>query len=348
VAAVAIGVAGCRRVPTPSMDRATCGDEIRDAFFRQDFGVLVLAPADEGSLWRGDVLQAVDAVCAGLEDVQTGWDISPRCITAVSLMETHKGGPPRMVILRDEFPLRGPDDERRVAGLATSLEFAIGDTVDREGTRTFVHLPLVSFEGVDLASTVKGLLEAQPSLRGALDLPAVPTSEAFVTLAQGGPSARGIVGLYDAGVDGGLKEPEHLAAIQRFQERAEGLRAVTQSFTIVDDLKVTRQGLRGGRPEAFSLPTSRAETAQLLLALSMSPATRLGARIDGRERVGLLRVNMSAVADDQARRTVRKLASILAQETPDGARSLLCTDLDADGGPLDGEEEGPDAEADPP
>lgn len=231
-----------------------------------------------------------------------------------------------MVILRDEFPLQTPAEVERARVLATSLEFALGDTLDAAGTRVFVHLPLVSFEGVDVAALVEQLLEGHASLDGAIDLPGAPSTEAFQTLVGDGPTARGIVGLYDAGADGGLKEPAHLAAVQRFQERAETVKGVTQTFSVVDDLKVTRQGLRGGKEEAFSLPATRTEAAQLLLALSMSPATALGPRIDGRERVGLIRVNLGQIGDEQTARTLRRLKSLLAQETPAGARAFLCTE----------------------
>ncbi len=76
----------------------------------------------------------------------------------------------------------------------------------------------------------------------------------------------------------------------------------------------------------FALPTSKAETAQLLLALSMSPATRLGPRLDGRERVGLMRVNLGVTTAEQRLRVFRKLDGFLAQETPEGARAFFCAE----------------------
>ncbi len=321
------------------MDRATCDQEIRDAFYDQDQAVVVLKPKDDGSLWRSEVLTALDQVCTGFEDAQTGWDIAVKCITSVSLMEARKGAPPSMVILRDELPLKTEAELARVKALGTSLEFAMRDTIDVEGTRAYVHLPFASFEGVDLPALVAEQLAAQSVLEGALDLPGSEPSPEYEALAGDGPSGRSFVGLYDAGADGAIKDPVHLAVLEAFQERAEGLKHVAQSFTIVDDLKVTRQGLRGGKAEAFSLPTSRAEAAQLLLALSMSPATKLGPRLDGRERVGLIRVNLSPTTDEQARRTLRKLETFLAQETPEGARAFFCaTALPAEGDEADDDE----------
>jgi len=309
------------------MDEAKCGAEIRDAFFDQRTAVLVLKPRDGGSLYRSSVLEAVDAVCLQLEDAQTGWDISPRCITAVSLIEARKSGPPKMVILRDQFPLDSAG-EARAKALATKLEFAIADTVDSAGTRAYVHLPLVSFDGVDLEAVIAAALAADTTLDSSLHVAGTAPSPHFVELSGDGPSARSYIGLYDAGSEGGLKEPEHLAAIERFQTKAEQIRGVAQTFSIVDDLKVTRQGLRSGKDEAFSLPTSRAEAAQLLLALSMSPATRLGPRLDGGERVGLLRVNLNPVSEDAARRIGRKLDALLAQATLPGARAFFCDGAD--------------------
>ncbi|MCO4770109.1 MAG: hypothetical protein KDA24_08780 [Deltaproteobacteria bacterium] len=323
---VAVALGGCKRVPTPVLDPTSCAQEVSDAFLPQDAALLAVRAKDGGSLWRSDVLTALDGLCAGYEEEQTEFDIAVKCITSVSLMESRKGAPPKMVVLRDELPLKDEAHRAWVEALGTSLEFAFRDTIDVTGTRAFVHLPLVSLDGVDLPALTRTLLAGQDLLDGELDVPGEPTSAAYAELAGDGPSARAIVGLYDAGEDGGLKEPAHLAVLEQFQNKAESLPRVAQTFTIVDDLKVTRQGLRGGTQEAFTLPRSRSEAAQLLLALSMSPATALGPRVDSRERVGLIRVNLSTVTDEQARRIARKLDGFLAQVTPEGSRALLCSE----------------------
>lgn len=308
------------------MEQASCAQEVRDAFLPQEQAVLALATRDGGTLWRADVLTALDGICEGVEDEQTDYEIAVKCITSISLMEARKGVPPRMVVLRDEMPLDPDADLMRLKELGTSLEFSLRDTIDATGTRAYVHMPLASFDGVDIPSLVSSLLGEQEVLDGALHMPGTEVPEGYQEVAADGPTAHAIVGLYDAGVDGGLKDPVHLAVLERVQQRAETLRNVAQSFTIVDDLKVTRQGLKGGRDEMFALPTSKAETAQLLLALSMSPATRLGPRLDGRERVGLMRVNLGVTTADQRRRIARKLDGFLAQETPEGARAFFCRD----------------------
>lgn len=304
------------------MDPATCAEEIAAAFHPQESAVLAVRPVDGGTLFRSEILAALDAVCSAFEDEQTGWDVAPKCLTSVPLLENRKGAPPRAVVIRDELPLKTPEAAARVERLARGLEFGIGDVMNAEGTVAYVHLPLGSFDGVDLPSVATSQLDAQPLLEGAFDGGDAP--DAYRALAGDGPSARFLVGLYDAGVDDGLKEPKHLAALEAFQERAEGLKQVAQTFTVVDELKTARQGLRGGNPEQYALPATKGEAAQIMLALSMSPGAKYGPRVDSRERVGLVRVNFVALDDAQAERAIRKLEGFLAASVAEGADAFFC------------------------
>ena len=144
-------------------------------------------------------------------------------------------------------------------------------------------------------------------------------------IAGSGPSASYLVGLFDAGEAGALKNPESLLALERFQNNAEALPRVAQSFTIADDLKVVRRGLHRGNPAEAYIPSRRAEIAQLLLAQSMSPsAGAFGPRVDSTERVALVRINLSASSAEQRRRLERRVDRLLQAEALPGGRAFLC------------------------
>ena len=312
------------------MDRATCEQEISDAFLPQGTAVIALRPVDGGSVFRGDVLAALDRVCTRVEDAQTDYELATKCLTSVPLMESRKNAPPRQIMIRDELPAPREAVTHRLETATRGLEFATGDVLSEDGLVAYMHLPLPSFDGVDLDALFAAATADEPLLEAALDQGIEEQREAYAAVAGEGPSARALVGLYDSGADGALKEPLHLMALEAFQARAEGLRGVAETFTLVDDLKVVRKGLRGGNPEAYTLPKARPEAAQLLLALTMSPAAKYGARIDGRERVALIRINFSSVSDEQFDRAVRKLEQFLAAETAEGATAFLCSHRMAD------------------
>jgi len=317
---------GCRRVPTPTMDRATCRQEITDAFLPQEMALVALRPVDGGTVFRSEILEALDRVCVAFEDEQTDYELATKCLTSVPLMESRKSGPPPQIMIRDELPAPNETEDHRLETVARDLEFGTGDVLNESGLIAYIHLPLVSFEGVDLAALFEAATKKEPLLEAAIDLGRAEDRQTYARVAEDGPSSRSVVGLYDAGEDGALKDVVHLQALEAFQERAESLRTVAESFTVVDDIKTVRKGLKGGKDEAYALPKARAETAQILLALSMSPAARYGPRIDGRERVALIRVNLTSVTDEQYTRSVRRLEVFLAQETPEGATAFLCTD----------------------
>ena len=308
------------------MDRATCRQEISAAFLPQETALIALRAADGGPIFRTGILEALDRVCVAFEDEQTDFELAIKCLTSVPLMETRKNAPPRQITIREELPAPTEVNDHRLETVARDLEFGTGDVLNDAGLVAYTHLPLVSFEGVDLAPVFEAAMQAEPLLEAAIDFGRPEDRERYAEIADDGPSARAVLGLYDSGIEGALKDLVHLQALERFQERAEGLRAVAQTFTLVDDLKTVRKGLRGGKPEAYALPKARPEAAQLLLALTMSPAARYGPRIDGAERVALIRVNMTSVTDEQFGRAVRRLETFLAQETAEGATAFLCTD----------------------
>jgi hypothetical protein len=314
-----------QRVALSGIERAGCGDEIRDAFGDQGATLVAVKPADSGPLFRPEILEALDRVCQGFEDETTDDLVQVKCLTNLPIMEARPAGT-RVVVARDELPFSN-EDALRFQRLVLQLEFARGDVVDVSGgTLSFIHLPATSFEDVDLAALFARLAEQEAGLLElALDQGLPEQMDAYRRLAGDGPSARYAVGIFDSGGDGGMKEPAALQAMERFQVAAEALPKVSQTFTIADDLKMVRRGLHKGSTAEAYIPPRRAEVAQLLLALSMTPAgSAFGPRLDSFEQVALVRVNLAAVAPEAEARIKRRLDGMLVREARPGGRAFLC------------------------
>lgn len=317
---------GCRPVVrTPVLEAAACQQSVDEAFESQSTAVIALRAADGGTVWRTEVLEAVDRVCQAFEEEATDDLVAVKCLTSVPIMEPGKALA-KVRVMRDEFPL-GEEAERRFRTQTLQLEFARGDVLDVTGElSTFIHLPLTSFVGVDVRAVFERLAGQEVSnLQMAIDRGVASELPAYKRIGREGPSSSVIVGLFDAGEDGGLKEPVVLQALARFQTAAEGLPRVAQSFTIVDDLVMARRGLHKGNPVEAFIPARRAEVAQLMLALSLNPAANaFGPRVDTADRVALLRVNLKPGTEEQRRRTLARLEPMLEASLPPQATAMLC------------------------
>ncbi len=319
-------------VATPTMDPATCSQEIRQVFGPQDWAIVALRAKDKQSLFRPEILEALDRVCAGFEDAAVDDELSVKCMTNLPIMEGRPTGT-RVVIGRDDLPM-SPARAVHFGVLVGQFEFARGDIIDKAtgSSTTYFHLPLSSFDGVDLVAKAAQLATQEEAL---LDLAMDQDGNAggpFRRIAGNGPSFHYLVGLYDSGNDGGIKEPATLLAMERFQEVAESLPKVAQTFSIADDLKTVRRGLHRGDPAQAVIPLARGEVSQLLLALSLNQAGNFGPRMDSAERVAVLRVNLASASAEQRRKTTRHLTSHLAAQVLPGHRAFLCgaADLNQD------------------
>lgn len=315
---------GCPKAPPPVMDLGRCREEVEALFGPQDAAVVALRAVDGGPLFRPEILPAIDAACRAFEDAATDTTLRAKCLSSVPLMDL---GSPRATLhtIREALPL-APHDVPRLQRLLLEVEFAVADLVDPTLTRTFVSLPRSSYEGVDLHKLVETAVDASEGvLTAALDDGSEPSATSFRRFSPDGASASVVLGLYDAGEDGGLKEPEHLRALERFQLRAEATPRVAETFTVADDLKLIRRGLKKGIVGEAVLPRDKQEAAQLLLALGLVPgATDFGVRIDTSERVGLIRVHLSAGDRESQDRLAARLEGVLVQEAAPGARVMLC------------------------
>ncbi len=318
--------AGCRpRVTTPLLKTDACMQSLDDAFGNQTTAVIAMRAADGGSVWQPEVLAAVDRVCQAFEEEASDDYIGVKCLTSVPIMEPGKTMA-KVRVMRDELPM---DEEtvRRFRAQTLQLEFARGDVLDATGElSTFIHLPMVSFEGVDVRAVFERVAgEEVSNLQMAIDRGVPSELSAYKRIGREGPSSSIVVGMFDAGEDGALKEPSVLQALARFQAAAESLPRVAQSFTIVDDLIMARRGLHKGNPVEGYIPGRRPEVAQLLLALSLNPAANaFGPRLDSAERVALVRVNLKPGTEQQRRRMLAALEPMLQGALPPKASAILC------------------------
>ncbi|HCP44920.1 MAG TPA: hypothetical protein DIU15_02675 [Deltaproteobacteria bacterium] len=310
------------------MDKDNCSERVRETFGDQTTTLVAISAADQGPLFRPQILEAVDRVCEAFEDEMTDYEVAVKCLTSVPIMEARPVGGARVLVAREEFPF-SPADAIHFQQLVLQLEFSRGDVVDRRlgGKVTYIHLPHASFDGVSLTSIFDAQAEAH---QGVLEMTiddGTTDPEDYTRVAQDGPSAGVLVGLYDAGEDGALKEPSHLLALERYQLAVEAEPKVVQTFTIADDIKMVRRGLHKGLPGEAFIPPARPEVSQLLLALSLAPSGNLfGPRMDSQERVGLLRINLAAMDAAQRKKLARKLDAMLARALPAGSSGFLCLD----------------------
>ncbi len=326
-AAILLALApGCRpKIVVSAVDRASCNQEVTDAFGDQSMSLVAVRARDGGPLFRPAVLEALDRVCEGFEDEMTDDLVATKCLTNLPIMEGRPGGA-RVVVARDEFPmaLEGALAFQRIV---LQLEFAFGDVVDASGGLvSFIHLHSPSYDGVDLLALFEELAAAEADvLELALDRGEPDEADAYRAIAGDGPSSRYLVGIFDAGTSGGIKEPESLRAMERFQMAAEAHGKVAQTFSVADDLKVVRRGLHKGNPAEAIIPPKRAEVAQLLLALGMAPSgNAFGPRMDTDERVALVRVNLASMPDEAFTRLGKRIDSLLTREAGEGGRAFLC------------------------
>jgi len=326
---VLTSVLGCaRKIATPAMTRAECRQEIDDNFGPQRSALIAVQAQDSGPLFRSEVLEALDRVCAAFEEEALDDLRAVKCLTTVPIMYSSAMGT-RVLIARDELPFT-TQQSLDFQTLVHQLEFARGDVIDPKtgALVSYIHLPLENYSEGVIQSTFDLLRENEKgTLLMELDPGSGRASPAYQRLAAGGPSSAMLIGLYDSGQDGGLKEPSTLLAIDRFQTAAEHHPRVAQSFSIADVIKLVRRGLHRGIVTEALIPLARSEVSQLLLALSMSPNDGgFGPTMDSRERVALLRVNLAAQSPELQRVTVQSVERSLERHIQPGARAYLCRD----------------------
>lgn len=77
--------------------------------------------------------------------------------------------------------------------------------------------------------------------------------------------------MVDSGKEGGIKEPEFLAAVEKFEKRVVGeLDGINRSVSIVDILRQTNRSLNGGDDAFYKLPDTREAIAQEKFLYEMS------------------------------------------------------------------------------
>jgi len=87
----------------------------------------------------------------------------------------------------------------------------------------------------------------------------------------------GAVPLYltlDGGAEGAFREPANLRALARLQARVDGLAGVTATLSAVDLIKMLNRAIERDDPDAFRVPDTRAEVAELMFLIPKNKLRR--------------------------------------------------------------------------
>jgi len=319
-----LAVCGCRKVTPPPLPDEGCLDGIERLFGPQRTAVIALQPLAGGTVFSPPMLAAVDEVTRLAEDARTDEDLAVRSISTVPLLRRSTVGV-EMETIRDGLPV---DDAgaRRFREMLYSYEFTIGDGLNAAGTRTYVHLPLVDYEGVDVDAMVHGIrAEVVDELLVAVHGTPGADARIYREVAGRGPSADAVWVVYTADDDGGVRTPEFLRAVHGFQVMAEGLPGTAGSYSLAEDVMLARRAAHKGDPAAYQLPGKQAAVNQLLMMLQLSgQAGAFGERVTSDGRQTLVRIHLPLLDEAERTRTVQQLQTLASQGFPDGVSASVC------------------------
>ncbi len=324
----ALALAGCPRQapPTLPLDDAGCAARLADLFGDQSAYVVAVRPAVPAPLFTPEFLGTVNEITAAFEAAETAHAWAVRSLTTMPLIRPGPRGAD-LVTLREEMPL----DEAGAAeahALVTSLPFTVGDLVNAGETALFIHVPRANVEGVDVDALVDDLRRRFVE-RAMIAVHGTPRAAPmhYREVAGRGPSSDALLVSFTVcdGAEITLQDPAFLAALVAAQRRIEALPGVAGTYSLADDLMMTRRVLHRGDPGAFALPARRAEAAQLLLMYQMSGhAAEFGARISAGGDVAVMRVALTALDDEERAAALERVARAMAVGFPDGVEVDLC------------------------
>jgi len=299
-------------------------DELADAFGAQRFHSVAMRPVAGPTVFTPEHLAAVDRVTRHFEDAQQVRTLAIRSITTLPLMEPGPLGA-KMSRMRDEMPETDPEVQR-LRALLFSYDFAIGDVTTPTGSVAFAQLPEHNFEGVDLGALLE---EIRPEVAGelilALDGPEGTDGALYREVAGIGPRAEGVWVAFRAEAAGALKTPEFLRALKGFQDRCRALPAIAGSYSVVDDLRLTRRAVHKGEPGAATLPTKQSEINQLLMLFELSGnAEDFGARLTGDGRATVIRFGFAADGTGERDAVLRRIQQFAGEGFPEDATATVC------------------------
>lgn len=316
-------VTGCPKptVPPPVTDDA-CAETLVDAVGNQSTYVIAVRPLVATRLFAPAWLHTVDDLTRVLEQAETGHEMEVRSLTTMPLIRSTGRGAD-LVTVRDELPL---DDAgaAEFRALFDSLEFLVGDLVNVGQTACFIHLPVVNYVGVDVDALVEELRPQFTQAMLAVDGTAHADRSIYKDVAGRGPSADRVLISYTA--DGeSVKTPAFLVAMHGFQERVEALTGVAGSYSLADDVMLTRRVVHKGDPGAYLLPPKQAEINQLLMMYEMSGAPdEYGIRITDDRELTVVQVTLSVLEEGPRNRLLAQIHQFAGEGFPPEVHSQLC------------------------
>jgi predicted RND superfamily exporter protein len=121
--------------------------------------------------------------------------------------------------------------------------------------------------------------------------------------------------------EGTFREPDVLRAVERLQTRIAAVPGVTSVLSAVDLVKVARQALEAGDPNAAAIPDTRAETAELMF---MIPKEKLRAFATSNHSSANLLVRTDRLGSAALRELEQALlAAIAAEKLPEGVHGSV-------------------------
>lgn len=180
-------------------------------------------------------------------------------------------------------------------------------------------------------------------------LPQIKIDTNYTNFFREGSDVRNDINYFDATFDGvmildvildsggvdGVKDPEFLTKLERFETWLEGRPAIGQVNSLADYLKQINQALNGDSPDQFILPTSREMTAQYLFLYDSSGANEDLSDIkdfdDRYARLSVPMVNMDASMTLQEQQVIAdELAANYSELNPllTGGQVLFTTQND--------------------
>ena len=307
------------------MPEHDCLGWIEDQFGPQRSYVVALNPLGGENVFTPEMLETVDLVTARLEDAQTGYELAIRSITTSPLFEPSPTGM-KTLRIRDHLPTNLPG-AARFRALLFSYEFAVGAGVDSGGSATYIHLPTGNFEGVDVDALVHEIrIEIHDKMMISVDGTPGADRDEYREVSNRGPSADTLWVVFSSEEPGGVKTPAFLRALTGFQTRIEALPEVSESYSVAEDVMLTRRVVRKGNPAEYRLPAKQAEINQLLMMYQLSGnVDDFGERISSDGSVAVVRVNLPVLKDFVRKGTVRKVTQFAREGFPLGVTSAVCS-----------------------
>ena len=317
-------IGSCRKRVPPPMPEDDCLGWIEEQFGPQRSYVVALHPMAGNSIFKPDLLDAVDYVAARLEDAQTDYVLAVRSITTAPLLVPSPSGV-KMERIRDGLPV-DQVGAHRYQGLLMSYEFAIGDVLDATASTTYIHLPRDNYVGVDLDALVEEIrAEVADRLMIAIDGTADADRSMYKEVAGFGPSADSAWVVFDSEDKGAMKTPAFLRALQLFQSKVESQPTTAGTYSVAEDVKLVRRATHKGDPAAYILPTKQVEITQLLMMYQLSGnAADFGERLTSDGRMTVVRVHLPVLRDGGRTRTARQIRQYAREGFPLGVHAGVC------------------------